>query len=96
MHNLVPSVIEQILSFAPASCHACRELHEDLKAALMQYLLATTSMYVQGPQIAETRVRKLESTLADALAQFEAHRKDTHYMDYFALSLMEMPVRNAS
>lgn len=96
MHNLVPSAIEEVLSFTPGCCHACRELHEELKAALMQYLLATTNMYVHGPEIAEARMKNVELSLADAMREFDSHRKDTHFAGYFALSWMEMPVRNAS
>ncbi|HEU5400297.1 MAG TPA: hypothetical protein VFU86_03005 [Terriglobales bacterium] len=96
MHNLVPCAIEEVLSFTPGNCHACRELHEELKEALMQYLLSTTSLYVHGQDTAATRVRNVESYLAHALTEFTAHRKDTHFMDYFALSWIEMPARNAS
>ncbi len=96
MHKLVPSAIEEVLSFTPGSCHACRELHEELKAALMQYLLATTNLYVQGEEVAEARMKNVESHLADAMREFDSHRKDTHFVDYFALSWIEMPVRNAS
>lgn len=96
MPNFVSSAIENILSFQPGNCHACRELHEDLKAALMQYLLATTNLYVHGEGVAQTRMQKVESSLADAMMNFDLHRKDTHFMDYLALSWTEMPVRNAS
>ncbi len=96
MHNLVPSAIEEILSFRPGSCYACRELHEQLKAALMEYLLATTTLHVQGKEVAEARITTKESNLADAVKEFHSHRKDTHFMEYFALSWMEMPLRNAS
>ncbi len=96
MLKLVPLAIEEVLSFRPGSCHACRELHEDLKAALMQYLLARTSLSEHGPAVAEPRMRNVESNLADAIKEFDAHRKDTHFVNYFALSWLEMPVRNAS
>jgi hypothetical protein len=96
VQNLVASAIEEILSFRPGSCHGCRELHEELKAALMAYLLATTNMYVQGKEVAEARITTVEFDLANALKEFHSHRKDTHFMEYFALSWMEMPVRNAS
>lgn len=96
MRNLVPVAIEEILSFRPGTCHACRELHEELKAALMQYLLATTNVYVHGQEVAEARMKDVESRVADAMKEFDAHRKDTHFMDYFTLSWIEMPVRNAS
>lgn len=96
MHKLVPSAIEEILSFQPGICHGCRELHEELKSALMQYLLATTNLYVHGPDAAQERMKDVESNLADAMREFDSHRKDTHFADCFALSWMEMPVRNAS
>ncbi len=96
MHNMVSSAIEEILSFAPAGCYACRELHEELKAALMQYLLATTNLYVHGEGVAEERMLIAEITLNDAAKEFESHRTDTHFVEYFALPPIEMPVRNAS
>ncbi len=96
MHNIVPSAIEEILSFSPGNCHACRELHENLKEALMHYLLSTTSIYVHGQEVSIARATKAEAGLADALREFHAHRLDTHFVDYFALSWTEMPVRNAS
>ena len=96
MPNLVPSAIEEILSFSPGSCHACRILHEQLKAALMQYLLTTTSLYVHGEEVAQSRMKDVESTLASAMSEFEWHSKDTHFVGYFGASWMEMPVRNAS
>ncbi len=96
MHNLVPSAIEEILSFTPGNCHACRELHEELKATLMQYLLTTTNLYVHGENGAHAHMKNVEANLADAMKEFRSHRKDTHFADYFALSWIEMPVRNAS
>lgn len=96
MHNLAPSAIEEVLTFRPGICHACRELHEELKSALMQYLLAMTNLHVHGPVAARERMKDVESNLADAIRGFDSHRKDTHFADCFALSWMEMPIRNAS
>ena len=96
MRNLVSSAIEEVLSFKPGNCHACRELHEDLKAALMEYLLSTTNMYVCGQDVAEMRIKRVESKLRDTLAEFHGHRKDTHFLEYFDFSWLEMPQRNAS
>jgi triphosphoribosyl-dephospho-CoA synthetase len=96
VRNLAQSAIEEVLSFKPGNCHACRELHEDLKAALMEYLLTTTNIYVYGQDAAEMRIRNVEFTLHNTMLEFHAHRKDTHFADYFALSWLEMPARNAS
>lgn len=96
MHNLVPSAIEDVLSFSPGSCYACRELHESLKAALMHYLLATTNLYVHGEDVAQARMQHVETNLTDAMKEFGLHRKDTHFVDYFALPWVETPFRNAS
>ena len=96
MRNLIPSAIEEVLSFNPGNCHACRELHEDLKVALMEYLLTTTNMYVYGQDVAQMRIRNVESRLGDTLTEFHAHRKDTHFLEYFDFSWLDMPQRNAS
>ncbi len=96
MHKLVPSAIEDVLSFSPGSCHACRALHEQLKGALMQYLLATTNLYVHGDEVAQPGIKNVETSLADAMTEFELHRNDTHFANYFAMPWTELPVRNAS
>jgi hypothetical protein len=94
--KLVPSAIENVLSFSPGSCHACRALHEQLKSALMQYLLATTNLYVHGEVIAQPRIKNVEESLADAMKEFESHRQDTHFANYFTMPWTGLPVRNAS
>ncbi len=96
MRKLVPSAIEDVLSFSPGSCHACRVLHEQLKVALMQYLLATTNLYVHGEETAQHRATNVEASLTEAITEFESHRKDTHFVDFFPRPWMELPVRNAS
>jgi hypothetical protein len=67
-----------------------------LKAALMQYLLATTNVYVHGEDVARGSMQLVESKLSHAMKEFELHRNDTHFLDYFTPSWMEMLVRNAS
>lgn len=96
MHSIVSSAIQELLSFTPGHCHACHELHEDLKQALMQYLLSSTNVYVHGPAIGAIQTKAVEARLADALAMFHAHRLDTHFMSYFTVSRSQMAARNAS
>jgi hypothetical protein len=92
----VPSAIEDVLSFSPGRCHACRALHEQLKVALMQYLLATTNLHVHGAVVAQPSIENIEASLADAMREFKSHRKDTHFANYFTMPWTELPVRNAS
>ncbi|MDT8067595.1 MAG: hypothetical protein ROO76_05445 [Terriglobia bacterium] len=96
MRNVVSSAIQELLSFTPGHCHACHELHEELKAALMQYLLSSTNLYAHGLETGAIQMNAVEVRLTDALAEFHAHRLDTHFMSYFTVSRMEMAVRNAS
>jgi len=62
----------------------------------MQYLLATTNVYVHGEDVARHGMQNVELNLMYAMKQFESHRNDTHFLDYFTPSWMEMLVRNAS
>lgn len=62
----------------------------------MQYLLATTNLYVHGEVVAQPRIMNVEASLADAMREFEAHRKDTHFANYFTMPWTDLPVRNAS
>ncbi len=96
MRNLVPFGLEELLSFRPGNCHGCRELHNRLKEALMEYLLSATSTYVYGGNVADMRLKNVESGLAHALMEFQAHRKDTHFVECFPLPWIEMPARSAS
>ncbi len=96
MHNIVSSAIEELLSYKQGNCHACRDLHQQLKQELMQYLLSSTNLYVNGSEVGVIQMKAGEVRLADALAEFHAHRLDTHFMSCFTVSRLEMAVRNAS
>ncbi|MGE5114638.1 MAG: hypothetical protein ACM3JB_27580 [Acidobacteriaceae bacterium] len=96
MRSLVPKAVEELQSFPCGNCHGCRELRQQLKEALMQYLLSATSMHAYSPEKADIRTKRLESVLAYALTEFHEHRKDTHFAQDFARPWEMMAARNAS
>lgn len=96
MRSLVPTAVEELQGFACGKCHGCRELQQQLKEALMQYLLSATWMHAYSPERTDIRTKSLESALAYALTEFHEHRKDTHFAQDFARSWEVMAARNAS
>ena len=95
MRSLVPIAVEELQSFPCRNCHGCRELRQQLKEALMQYLLSATAMCAYSSE-RTMRTKSLESVLAHALTEFHEHRKDTHFSQDFARPWEMMAARNAS
>jgi PP-loop superfamily ATP-utilizing enzyme len=96
VRNCVSFAVEELLSFTPRRCHSCYKCRDDLKQALMQYLLWSTNLLVHGTEVDAIQTKAMEARLAEALAGFHAHRLDTHFVSCFAVSEFNIAVRNAS
>ncbi len=96
MRNLVLFTVQELQTYTPENCHGCRELHHQLKEALMQYLLSATWLHEHNAAAATLRAKQLESGLSRVLTEFHEHRRDTHFGEYIPAPWTETPIRNAS
>jgi hypothetical protein len=88
--------VEELQTPQPGHCHACGELHQELKEALMRYLLSTASMHVYSSGMADPGSKNLELDLSRALLGFHEHRTDTHFSEYLGVGWMGMSARSSS